>query len=425
MFPAAVGVECGPVHSAPVGRWPARGAVRSYWSNLVKAAVLGTEHQARPQGPPSGQATGVALGELIARIDSATSDDPAAALLARAVVVGLHRQAGMVPAAEAVRAGAIVPCTPEDQPRCGPQAAGHLRMMLAGRCREALPEWLGAARSASRGVPEECVPDLLEIARKNRELRAVVLSVCGRRGAWLAAQNPVWNFATAAGDVALWQIGTQAERLALLSELRRSNPPAGGELLASTWDRETPEDRAAFLQLFSTGLSPADEPLLEKALDDRRKEVRKTGADLLSRMPQSQLCQRMTQRLRPLLAFEAGRKGIFRKGKDTLNVALPGECDKAMIRDGIEPKPPQGAGEKAWWLMHMLAAVPPSTWSQAWSITPAQLVDLAAAGEWKQPLLVGWVQAAGRFADVPWAGALTQVTLSGRKNGPGDSAKAD
>ena len=88
----------------------------------------------------------------------------------------------------------------------------------------------------------------------------------------------------AGGDVdAVWADGEQAERRALFERLRRSDPAAARELLERTFAEETWEDRAAFVAALAHGLSDADEPFLEAALDDSRKPVRNAAATLLAR----------------------------------------------------------------------------------------------------------------------------------------------
>ena len=124
----------------------------------------------------------------------------------------------------------------------------------------------------------------------------------------------------------------------------------------------------------------------------------------------------MAERVRPLLAFTPGQKPrIFPPAaarKPRLDVTLPEACDKAMVRDGIEAKPPQGTGEKAWWLRQMLAVVPPAAWSVGWHVSPVELAEVAAGTEWKDALLDGWAQAAGRHHDAAWAEVLLPLRAS-------------
>jgi hypothetical protein len=81
-------------------------------------------------------------------------------------------------------------------------------------------------------------------------------------------------------------------------------------------------------------------------------------------------------------------------------------CDAGMARDGVDPKPPGGIGERAWWLLQMLAAVPPATWSQAWKKSPAEIVALTGKTEHEPVLLEGWTRGALHHCDGDWMEAL-------------------
>jgi hypothetical protein len=200
----------------------------------------------------------------------------------------------------------------------------------------------------------------------------------GERGRWLAGLNPAWAWAAgAAEDTTTWATGSSAARRLLLSRLRATDPVAARELLASTWSTETPDDRAAFVALLATNLSMADEPFLEAALDDRRKEVRQAAAALLWRLPDSRLAARMAERARPL--------------------RLPTEVDAGMARDGIVAKAPAGVGQRAWWLHQMVAATPLRTWAG-----PSVVEEV-------DPLLrPAFAAAAARQGDEEWALVLLE-----------------
>jgi hypothetical protein len=156
--------------------------------------------------------------------------------------------------------------------------------------------------------------------------------------------------------------------------------------------------------MFAHGLSPADEPFLERALDDRRKEVRQAAAALLGRLVSSALMGRMVDRARQLVTL--GKSAILQRPR--LDVTPPDEADASMVRDGVNPKPPTGTGvgEKAWLLTQIIGAVPPSTWSAAWSIEPDKLIRAADGHEWREPMIAGWLIATERFHDATWARAL-------------------
>jgi hypothetical protein len=383
------------------------------WQELLNIALVGTERQEL-----SLTRADDAIGALLEQLDRAEKER--SALRAAALLAG-YRRAGFP-----LRADDSPPpaAEPEDRPRCRPEAAQDLARMLQGEFREALPEWLTLAAQLGRRVPEECLPDLLELGRHHSDLRAAILPVLGRRGRWLAAQNPDWKYALqftlfeeetpeeapdAAGIERRWQIGIRGTRAGLLAHLRRSDPAQGRALVESTWQQDAPEERAAFVKAFTDGLTMDDEPFLESALDDKRREVRREAAELLARLPESRLCLRMIARARPLLRLV---RPLLKA--DILEVTLPEACDKALIRDGIEPKPPQGTGEKSWWLLQIVALTPLASWTRQFGKTPAEIVDANRAKEWRDTLLDAWTWATRRQRDPEWAEALLNAWIEHR-----------
>jgi Family of unknown function (DUF5691) len=369
----------------------------SLWTEITNTALIGSERKL-----PSLHGGADKLGALLAQLDQ---NDREGALLGAAAMVSLYELAGSLPTKDTQPLPET--CESDGAPRCGERATIHLDMMLRGEHKELLPEWMTMAASAGRRAPEELLPSLLEFGRTRKDLLEEILPVLGARGRWLAAQNPNWAYAVGGFDETLWETGSVGQRRAVFAELRKRDAARARELLAPTWAQESPEDRSHFLAAFENGLSLDDEAFLEAALDDRRKEVRSEAANLLARLPESALRRRMIDRARPLLTFKLNR--LKRK---TIEVTLPEECDKAMQRDGVEPKPPyQGLGKKAWWLQQMLGLIPPEVWLRESGWTNSELIEAAKRGEWKIELIDGWSQAARLCQDVEWAAALLAVTF--------------
>ena len=412
------------------------------WQDLVAAALLGTERRAF--APPT---TTGPLGVLLAGL---AGREPEKALLGTAAALAPFRRLGRRPTSDDL--APTEPAETDDRPRCSVASDGHLALMLAGTNDEVLPEWLAALNSVGKRPPEESVPDLLDLGRAKPDLRPAIVDAIGPLGAWLARQNPDWDYASGvespivedeAAAEALWQAGTTQERTSLLGRLRESSPDRARALVASTWSTDGPELRAAFLAGFAAGLTEADEPFLEAALDDRRKEVRAAAAGLLVRLPGSGLVGRMIERVTPLLKLtdrpplevdaavskiltgEPGeetwrgladlKEGKLKPPRPTkhdpdavfLEVTLPKACDKAMIRDGIEPKSPMsGLGEKTWWLWQMVSRIPPSHWSQTWRRTSEDLTEAVVRSEAKEAIYTALVEAAIRFGESEWVDAL-------------------
>jgi hypothetical protein len=370
----------------------------SLWIEIVNTALIGCERKPLSLGESSGK-----LGGLLTQLDQ---NDREGALLGAAALVSLYERAGSLslkdeqPLPEA--------CEPDGAPRCGERAAIHLTMMLRGEYKNLLPEWMAKAAAAGRRAPEELLTLLLNTGRMWTDISEEILSVLGTRGRWLAAQNPNWAYALGGFDETLWETGSSGQREAVLAELRKRDPARARESLASNWAQESPKDRAGFLEALRFGLSLDDEAFLEAALDDRRKEVRGVAVDLLTRLPESALRRRMIERVRPLIIFKLNK--VRRK---TIEVTLPEACDKAMQRDGVEPKPYyQSIGEKAWWLQQMLRLIPPKVWSQESGWTIGELIEAAKHSKWEKVLLEGWTQATALCQDLEWAGALLDETAS-------------
>jgi hypothetical protein len=345
-----------------------------------------------------------------ALVGTARTGAQADALLDVAAAQALRRRAGVA----LVHAARLPVPAPADEARpVGPAAADRADALLAldrpGRevtpvremsaRLELLAEWLAAAGSAGRRLPAELVPALLDAGRRHRELRPFIVPVAGPLAAWLAGQRTDWAYAATASpapagpdDDAAWELGPIASRVAYLRRLRRDDPRRARELLSAAWDGEPADDRALLLAALATGLGDQDEALLERALDDRRRQVRAVAADLLARLPDSGYARRMADRARACLDLSR---------PDRIGVTPPQACDRSMVRDGIAPRPPAGLGERAWWLEETLARAPLRLWPE-----PAALLGRRLGEEWEATIRRGLARAAATQRDGPWAAAL-------------------
>lgn len=365
----------------------------SLWQDIVTTALVGTERRSLTLPPSTGQ-----LGDLLSHLNPS---DPEGGLLSAAAAISLYQQAGQLPAKDSQ--SLPEPCQPDELPCCSPRAAQHLRLMLLGEREKLLPEWLTATAKAGKRAPEHCLPQLLDLGRNSRQLREAILPVLGKRGRWLAAQNPDWDYVVGEDIEETWTTGSRAARAILLQQLRTENPAAAGERLAAVWEQEKSDDRLAFIEALQTGLSMDDEAFLEAALDDRRKEVRRKAAELLARLPESRLCQRMTQRVRAALSLKEKRNRMH------LDFTLSGVGEE-LTRDGIDSKqPPRLLGEQSWQLLQIVAATPLSLWFQIKQEPPSEWIQAAKRSEWDRTLIEGWAVAALRQQNADWAEALLPV----------------
>ncbi len=379
----------------------------SGWDELVGAATVGTGQMA-----PSWTAAPPALAGLLGQLDGA---DRELTLLRAAALIDRWATAGR--AADAPLP-APAPAPPETLARCDDRASDQLAALLAGQHRGVLPEWLGLLVAAGQRVPEQWLPELLVACQRDPALAPLVAPALGERGRWLAAQNPMWSDFASLDDPAIWERGTKRARLAWYAQRRAADPAAARELLADGWPTEEPSSRAALLGTWQVGMSMADEPFLEAARADRRKEVRAVAVQLLAQLGDSRLVAEATARAVTALGWTPAQPATLlppRLGKPAaLTVALPDTFEPLFERLGFDEKPPRSEqlGKKAWWLQQLLALVPPSVWAAQWQTTPAALLDAAAAGAWAALLGGAWRAAAVNHRDETWAVLLIEHWLA-------------
>ncbi|MFD6415137.1 DUF5691 domain-containing protein [Streptomyces sp. NPDC060194] len=393
------------------------------WEDLVTTALLGTDR--RP-------------------------GRTAEALLDAAATATVRRRAGLRPAEAAPLPS---PAPADDRPDLPPAARRRLAALLADRASggqggrrttpdltELLPQWLAAAERHGYRAAPELVPALLDAARARTDLRPRALAVAGPLARWLAALNPEWKYAlrTATGTAGLpapddpaavqrlWQDGLFAERVALLTAVRAHDPDAGRELLAAGWASERAEDRLMFLDSLREGLRPADEPFLEAALGDRSRHVRSTAAELLSALPGSGLARRMAARAGTCVGLDRLAGGGPDGAPAVISVEAPHECDAEMQRDGVTPKPPAGRGERSWWLSQLVEASALGVWTERLGgRTPAEIVALPVADDWRDELHAAWCRAAVRQHDPEWSRALLGPPTAPGAAGPGSASLSE
>lgn len=373
------------------------------WEELVSLALLGTEQQ---KMPALGAESDGAVGELLAKLEAAAGKSRESVLLCAAGTLSLHGRAGQVPATIPVER--MVPAAEDDLPLCGHIGVANLRLLLDQYSQTLLPLWLKAVAEAGRRVPETAVPMLLEFVENRHDLRADVVAVIGHRGRWLALQNPDWSFA-ADGDVAdialdklkdIFETGTTEERLSALREARRNAPEAAREMVASTWAEDSHDVKVKFLEVLAGGLTMADEPFLEeKALDDKRKEVRLVAARLLATLTESRFHKRMVERALPLLKV----KTVLLVKKE-FDISLPQSADAAMLRDGFTKKGAQLTPEdRQEWMFYLMSAIDPSVWEREFKMTPEEIVQSPQPPNY---IRVGWAAAAALHKNTKWIEAF-------------------
>jgi Family of unknown function (DUF5691) len=316
-------------------------------------------------------------------------------------------------------------CEPDPRPAMNPAAGRRLARMLSGEYPELLTEWLTAVAARGLRLPPHLLPALLDRARRalpvDAGLPGLLAEAGGPRVRWLAGLNPDWEHSVEepATDDETWRLGDVRQRRGYLTSLLARDPDAARALITGGWDAAGAAERAMFLSVLAGALGPADEPLLETALDDRAEDVRRWAAYLLARLPGSALGERMAERALRYVWLEHAAQG------PRLSVGPPGRPDAALQRDGITSRPdlvrvPLESRSQV--LLEVLARTPLRAWTDRFGLAPPEVVALPSGG-WAPVLFVGWSRAATAQGNAAWMSALIRAALTGRR--PGTTAEIE
>ncbi|SEC08742.1 hypothetical protein SAMN04489844_1652 [Nocardioides exalbidus] len=371
--------------------------LEQWLADVATTALVGTARRDAPGAP----------AELGVR---PAADAPAEHRLldGAALVDALARAGARLP--DALPATEVAP--PEDLPVCSDTAAQLLHLLLTqppvtkATRDDLVVEWLRLATAAGQRAPSWLLPGLLAFAAGRRHVARALGTAPGERGAWLAALNPDWAsllldddslaLAGVADDwVEVWPTLPTAQAVPAFEAGRRADPAAARELLASEWDGLSAKVRSEALQALRSGLSLDDEPLLERALDDKAKSVRDVAVRMLDRLPGSARGARMAERLRGLVRV----KGTLVRH---LEVDVPDAPDQAGVRDGLTA-PGRGATvPPTTWLAQVVHAAPLETWTDLTGRAPAATLKMVR----DKDVLTWLVDVVLARRDREWAAAL-------------------
>lgn len=354
-----------------------------WWSELVNAALLGSDRRAVPLAELP--------NELQQSVDNQPGVTPEKTLLRAAALAVNYLRAGAEPPALALPD--LPPCPPETRHYASGSAVKLLRDML----NEQLPGTgllallLEKLRTQTVIVPPDLLIPLLTTAATAKTTAVVepIAELIGERGRWLAAQNPDWTIVLPTDLDALWENGTKEEREAVLSHLRQTDPSRARQHLEAVWEQEPILQQKIWLSKLVTGLGPADEPFLTRLFIDYRAVTKQKPtqqaifqdvATYLLGLPNSALYQTIREKLRQ---YVTTRKSLLGRltGQETVSMALPNHDDgffnpASMAQYSLETSADlTSASRIRHWFFQFLAAMPPATWQELWQVNEENLVD--------------------------------------------------
>ena len=267
--------------------------------------------------------------------------------------------------------------------------------------------WLRQCESKGVLAEPELIPELLDIASRKKELRKIILTVCGKRGEWLCQLNPEWNFHTVTDDVdSLWQNGKPEERKELLRELRVSNHEKSIELLRSTWDAEGANEKVAFLEILKINLSDADLGWLE-SLKEKGQKVNTILHELLKSIPSSAIVKQYWNAVKDHVTIKTGKALLGMISKTMIEVNENVSVDDSIFKTGIEKlSSNKQVSDTQYIVIQLIASVPPSYWNEHLKAHSQTIIELFQKDKKTALYLPALALTSIRFEDVSWTKAL-------------------
>ncbi len=370
----------------------------SSWQLLVQQGILGTARQpTTPELPVGLDALWVTSAEQ-STVGHRAPLDAAQRFLQAAAILTHYEAAGKLPTALEARPGLheIAAARPETQPSVGAKPAQLLQQLVRDFDSKLMVEWLAHAAKAGAYLPHEMLAFLLGRATKERMLATALVPCLGERGRWLMALNPRWQIDVGeALDETHWHEGSIQARITYLQNLREQAPALARAALAAVWSQEATPDRAALLATLRTKLSADDLPFLDEAHSDRSLNVRIQAGRLLATVPQAALHRELMAQLSGYLKLE--RQWLKRQ----LVVTLPAYFREEWRAYGVREQSPLGVriGQKAGWLVQLIALVPPSALVTALGVDAVELLDLIRASDHAEALSSALLEGAEQHQD--------------------------
>lgn len=302
-------------------------------------------------------------------------DGPERTVLVELGVVALQNRAGIQP-----RSMTAFPSAPQETLKIADAAEALEEAM--DESEPILQEWAKVAAIKGYVAPPAVMSRLVSLAAKSPAL----VPVLGERGRWLAR----------------------------IMGVNLPNPPGSRPdprpKLRDEWDSLEPKERADLVSAMKSNLVPEDEPLLMKAANDKRKEVREEAVPLLLHLPDSDYARQLREiALRAVVV----KKSLL---KTSLEVEPP---EPESLPKWLDKTPSLlKLGPRALALYNVVAHIPPSLWTEWTRMSVHDLIEKARKLEYGDALLRGWQSAAMTFRDREWLDIAYEAGLNANQAHP-------
>lgn len=369
------------------------------WNNIIQTAMLGTDKRTINE-----EELNEDLRTAFATIQNNNNIDREEKFLQTAAVVFNYRQSGTMPLQKELT---ITPAPTEEKEYCNEQQLQLLRDILNEENIPILQFWLSHCERSQKIITPYYVPNVLAIGEQQKKLQTLINNCCGKRAAWLAGFNPVWDFGQTDTPETIWETGTTEQRKKALEQIRETDPNLGLAWLQKTWSTEDAATRLAFLEVLNSSANVNDISFLESLATDKSKKVKDEALSLLKTIPESAIVQQYMQALQQSVSLKKEKHLLGLKSKQTLVVEL--DVPEAVYKTGIDKLSNNKALSDEIYILYQLTAhVPPSFWESQLQLSKTDIIQLLEEDETGIKIVPAFINAVVRFKDKVWAEAWKQ-----------------
>ncbi|MBC7904321.1 MAG: hypothetical protein H7Y27_12905, partial [Gemmatimonadaceae bacterium] len=368
-----------------------------FWDSIIDTAMIGTSRR-QPD-------TGLFPTDLAAHFkDQNETKDQEELFLQLAAFASSYRKSGILPPKQEIN---FSPAATEENKYCPSEATSVLRDILSEEKKSLLAYWLKNCHRSNQIVKPDLVPVLLELGTKHPRLKSVIAACCGKRGVWLAALNPEWQYSQNQSDEEIWDTGTPEQRRDLLTEKRSIEPDKAREMLQQIWQQEDANQKMIFLEILHKNIGDNDTAFLESLLNEKSKKVKESGLQLLKRIPTSAVVQSFENALASAVQLKKEKRLVFTK--TSLHYQLPDSIHDKIYQLGIDKLSNiKDLSDEQFVIIQLTELVPVSFWEKHLAMGPPEIIDLMQKDELGKKLLPPLVKAITRFHDSKWAEHFTK-----------------
>ena len=367
-----------------------------FWDVIINTATIGTDKKQ------------VGAGEIPSDLQQAATvinDNPVIdkeeKFLQLAAFAFNYRQCGVSPHRQEIT---ISPAPAEDKEYCNSIAMTVLNDIMVEESMPLLKFWLEHCVARERIVFPEVVPQLFSLGTQQKKLQTLIALSCGKRGEWLSAFNPDWNFSSGAADEELWQTGTMEQRKELLKRIRKAEPAKAREWLQQTWADEDANTKIALLELLTENINEDDIPFLESLSSEKSKKVKDEALQLLKQIPGSSIVKQYEEVISQAVTIKKEKALLGMVSKTALLFRLPASVPETVFKSGIEKLSGQkNVSDEQFIIYQLIACIPPVFWEKLFTCSSAEVMELFMKSEEGKRMIPALGLAVAKFKAREWA----------------------